>query len=360
MPRPPSWSTSAPILHQGDLRATVYLENNLAPRAFTLERIALFRMLGGQIAISLENAKLYRDLTRALDQQTELTHAYSRFTPSAFLDHLGHASILDVKLGDHRHGDMTVVFLDIRAYTTLSESMSEGDNFAFINGFLSRMTPAIARHRGVVSDFMGDGIMSFFPRRPEDALEACTEMQRAVRAYNAERRRKGRREIAVGMGVHTGPLMIGIIGDRDRMATALVSDTVNTAARMEGLTKEFQVGILASERTVSRVEGAERYGFRHIGDVRVKGKSEVIRVFECTGGDDEEVAHGKHATRATFLRGLERWRAADFHGAAHAFELVLQEHGADGTARRYLERSTAYLAHGAPAEWSGVETIDRK
>ncbi|MDQ3031765.1 MAG: AAA family ATPase [Myxococcota bacterium] len=350
----------APILHHGELIGALHLENNLAPSAFTAERVALVNVLGGQIAISLENAKLYQNLTVSLERQVELTSAYSRFTPRAFLDFLGKESILEVKLGDQRHGDMSVVFLDIRSYTSLSEKMSPDDNFRFINGFLRRMTPSIAAHEGVVNSFMGDGVMAFFPRRAEDALAACVEMQRAVSAYNDERRAKGREPIAVGMGVHTGPLMIGVIGDRDRMDTALVSDTVNTAARMEGLTKEFSVAIVASESTVSRIEDAQRYGLRRVGDVRVKGKSHVYRVYECFDGETDESASSKRRTAADFGRGLEAWKAAEFAIASSAFERVLAAHPADRTARRYLERCAEYVARGTPPEWSGVETIDRK
>lgn len=350
----------APILHQNELVAIVCLENNLAPSSFTEGRVSLVHMLGGQIAVSLENAKLYRNLTMALEKQVELTNAYSRFTPRAFLDFLGKESILQVKVGDHRQEDMSVVFLDIRSYTSLAEGMSPNDNFQFINGFLRRMTPSIAEHEGVINHFIGDGVMAFFPRRPEDAVAACVEMQRAVALYNEERERKERRAIAVGMGVHTGPLMVGIIGDRDRMDTALVSDTVNTAARMEGLTKEFHASIVISESTVLRLGPDERDRLRRVGDVRVKGKSHVHRVYECFGGDAEEHATAKRATRPLFERGLDAWKNADFDHAIEIFTAVLAQHPGDRTARRYLKRSEEYILGGVPAEWTGIDTIERK
>jgi predicted ATPase/class 3 adenylate cyclase len=350
----------APVLHQNELIAIVCLENNLAPSSFTAERVALVHMLGGQIAVSLENAKLYRNLTMALERQVELTNAYGRFTPRAFLDLLGKESIMQVRVGDHRQGDMSVVFLDIRSYTSLAEQMSPDDNFQFINGFLRRMTPSIAEHEGVINNFIGDGVMAFFPRRPEDALAACVKMQRAVAIYNEERCVKGRRAITVGMGVHTGPLMIGVIGDHDRMDTALVSDTVNTAARMEGLTKEFHVSIVISESTVFRLGPHDRDQLRRVGDVRVKGKSHVHRVYECFGGDSQEHADAKRATRPLFERGLDAWKNADFDHALEAFAAVLAEHPDDRTARRYWERAAEYKLRGVPTEWTGIDTIERK
>ncbi|AKF02930.1 AAA family ATPase [Sandaracinus amylolyticus] len=350
-----------PIVHQGALRAIVYLENNLAPDAFTPERLTLLGVLGGQIAISLDNAKLYRNLETALDKQTQLTQAYSRFTPKAFLDFLGAESILDVRLGDQRHGDMTVLFADIRSYTSLSESMSPDDNFRFINGFLSRMTPVIGEHGGVVSDFLGDGVMAFFPREPEDALRAAIAMQRALRGYNEERRAKARMPITMGIGMHTGPLMIGVIGDRDRMDAALVSDTVNTAARMEGLTKELRVSIAASESTIARVDRAfERFGLRRVGDIRPKGKSQVVRVYECFDGDVDAGARAKRDHVAEFEAALAAFQRAEFADASDSFEKLLAAYEHDATAHRYLERAKEYRARGVPEGWSGVEAMERK
>jgi predicted ATPase/class 3 adenylate cyclase len=350
----------APIVHHGDLIAAVYLDNRLSPRVFTRERLQLLSVLGGQIAISLENARLYGNLQAALDTQLELTRAYSRFTPRAFLDILRRESILDVQLGDYRHGDMTVMCLDIRDYTALSELLSAGDNFRFLNGFFSRMTLYVTRHAGVVSTFTGDGFLAFFPRSPADAYAAALEMQAAVRSYNRERATKERSPIAVGIGLHTGPLMLGVIGDQDRLEASLISDTVNTAARMEGLTKEFRVGIVASENTVSALDSATQRSIRRVGNVRVKGKSQPTRVYDCFAGDDPETAELKRETAVEFGRGLDAWQTAEFGSAVAAFERVLSRHPADGTARRYLARASEQVAHGVSAGWTGVEVMDRK
>jgi class 3 adenylate cyclase len=350
----------APIVHHGDLIAAVYLDNRLAPRVFTTERLQLLTVFGGQIAISLENARLYGNLQASLDKQVELTRAYSRFTPRSFLDFLNRDSILDVRLGDHRHGDMTVMFLDIRDYTKLSEELSTGDNFNFLNGFFRRMTVHVADHTGVVATFTGDGFCAFFPGNPDEAFAASVAMQAAVRAYNVERQQKGRRAIAVGIGLHTGPLMLGVIGDQDRLEASLISDTVNTASRMEGLTKEFRVGVVASESTVNAVAAAAERGVRRVGDVRVKGKSQPTRVYDCFAGEAPEDAALKHSTAADFSRGLEAWQSADFTAAVSAFETVVRAHPADGTAQRYLTRAREHLTSGVKQDWSGVEVMERK
>jgi predicted ATPase/class 3 adenylate cyclase len=350
----------APIVHHGDVIAILYLENGLLPRAFTASRLSMLALLGGQMAVSLENARLYGNLQASLDRQVALTHAYSRFTPRAFLDFLDRASILDVKLGDHRHGDMTVMFLDIRGYTSLSEQLSVDENFRFLNGFMPRMTAHIAQRSGVVARFTGDGIMAFFPERPADAVAACVAMRSELRRYNAERAQKGRPQIDVGIGLHTGPLMIGVIGDQERLETTLISDTVNTAARMEGLTKEFQVGIIASETTISALGPAERRDTRCVGDVLVKGKSYPTRVFDIFGGDGPQVVERKRQTADEFAKGVAAWRDGDLSLARSTFEHVLSENPADATARRYALRAASESERGVSGEWTGVEVMAHK
>ena len=202
--------------------------------------------------------------------------------------------------------------------------------------------------------------MAFF-HAPSDALASAIAMQSAVREYSTERAKKGRAPITVGIGLHAGPLMIGVIGDSERMDTALVSDTVNTAARMEGLTKEFQAGTIASERAVRLArESGSTLRARAIGDVRVKGKSEVLRVYECFDGDAPELAARKAATSAAFAVALAHWRAGEFVEAERAFAEVVRESPSDGAAQRYVERVSEVLRRGAPAGWTGVETIERK
>ncbi|HYP89663.1 MAG TPA: adenylate/guanylate cyclase domain-containing protein, partial [Polyangiaceae bacterium] len=254
----------------------------------------------------------------------------------------------------------TVMCLDIRDYTALSEVLSAGDNFRFLSGFFSRMTVYVARHAGVVSTFTGDGFLSFFPRHPNDALDASVAIQAAVRAYNVERAAKGRSPVAVGVGLHTGPLMLGVIGDQDRLEASLISDTVNTAARMEGLTKEFRVGIVASESTVAALGVEAQAQIRRVADVKVKGKSQPTRVFDCFAGDSSEAAMLKQETAPDFAAGLESWQAADFAGAVVAFERVLARNPADGTAQRYLARASEQVTRGASTDWTGVEVMDRK
>ena len=163
-------------------------------------------MLTGQMAVSLENASLY-------SKQFELIKAYQRFVPLDFISTLGHQSILQVKLGDHIRQDMTVMFCDIRSYSSMSEGMSTEENFNFINAYLKRVGPVIQKNNGFINHYYGDGFIALFKNSPEDAINASIGIIEAIGLYNKERMEHGLVPIVMGFGIHTGAIMMGIIGD---------------------------------------------------------------------------------------------------------------------------------------------------
>lgn len=203
----------------------------------------------------------------------------NRFIPREVLSYLKKDSIMDISLGDHTEMEMTVLFADIRDFTTLSEKMTPRENFNFINSYLKRMGPIIRQHGGFVDKYLGDGIMALFPGDPHQALEAALDMRRELVRYNTDRGKAGYDPIRIGVGLHTGTLMVGTIGEEGRMDSTVISDTVNLAARLEGLTKLHQADILVSQAVVEAMPESERQGFRFIGDESVKGKSSMIGVW---------------------------------------------------------------------------------
>jgi len=348
-----------PILHQAVFRGALYLENNLIASAFPPERVQVMNILSAQIAVSLDNALLYKNLEEALDKQVTLTEAYSRFTPKEYLRFLGHSSILDVKLGDHRTETMTVLFSDIRAYTTIAEQLTSEENFLFISSYLEQMSGVVARHHGMVNQLLGDGVLAFFTR-PEDALHAAVEMQERIRGFAVKRPGKASIPVRIGIGLHTGEVIIGIVGSEQSMDTGIVSDTVNAASRIEGLTKHFGVNILLSETVVEHLDARTRAGLRALGRVQVKGKREDIGLFECFSGDPAEIRQPKAALLPGYHQALEHYFGRRFPAAAEAFGTLAQQHPADPVVQMYLKKAQDLAEHGAPEGWTGVEAIDFK
>ena len=336
------------MLSQGTLTGLLYLENNLTTGAFTTDRIEVLNLLSSQAAISIENATLYA-------RQVALTEASQRFVPFDFLKILGKASIVDANLGDQIHGEMTILFSDIRSYTTLAEGMTPQEVFNFTNGYHNRMTPVIRANQGFVQQFQGDGTVAVFPGAADDAIRAAISLQQAVQAYNRERKQKRRQPIRVGIGLHTGPLMIGIIGDAERWESGVPSDTVNTAARMEGLTKFYGVSVVISEDTLKRLPESEQYHLRFIDRVQAKGKERVIEVYELYESDPESVRTLKKQTQADFEEGQRHYVARAFAEAILCFQRVLEKNPDDKTAQLYLDRASHYLSAGVPEDWHGIE-----
>jgi class 3 adenylate cyclase len=213
----------------------------------------------------------------------EINESLERFIPREFLGFLGKENILEVELGNWSEREMTIFFLDIRNFTALSENMSPRDNFRFLNSFLSIFGPIVRTHGGFIDKYPGDGIMALFPEGPDGALASALEMRERLVDYNAGRAKGGYDPIRFGIGIHAGPLMLGTIGENNRMDSTVISDSVNTASRLEGLTKKFSKDILISGQILGALARPEDYVTRYLGEERVKGRAMAVEVFELVG-----------------------------------------------------------------------------
>ncbi len=211
-------------------------------------------------------------LFAAFERESE---ARSRFLPRTLVDRLGRTSLADVEIGDRATETMTVLFADIRDSTALTEQLSSEDAFVLIADFFARSARVVRENRGSVDKYLGDGYMALFPRRVEDALDAALQLQNAVQALNRE---KIGPPIAVGIGLHTGAVTFGTVGDARHIDTTIVSDTVNTAKRVEGLSKRLHAPIVATEDVVRKITDPGRYILRPLGAQRVRGKREPIAI----------------------------------------------------------------------------------
>ena len=291
------------------------------------------------------------------EELSKINSAFGRFVPHEFIKSLGHKSILDVKLGDGVEKEVSVLFSDIRGYTTLSENMSPKENFIFLNAYLGRMGPIIQQNHGFVNQYYGDGIMALFLQSPKDALKAAIQMFKTLAVYNKDRKDKGRTPIKIGIGLHTGPLMMGVMGDTLRLEAGVVSDTVNTASRMEGLTKYYHAQIILSEQMVQQIADPEEFALRFLGKVMVKGKVGSMKIFECYKGEPSSIQARKHRTAPIFSEALEHYFEKNFVQAAKLFDEVLKGFPDDPVTRRYKEYCAHYLVEGVPDSWTGVETM---
>ena len=291
---------------------------------------------------------------------SKMNEAYYRFVPRQFLEFLGAESITDIKLGDQVQKEMSVLFTDIREFTSLSEEMTPKETFDFLNDYLSLMEPVISRNHGFIDKYIGDSIMALFTGNVENAIDAAIEMRSALADFNLQRKLDGKLPVNSGIGIHTGNLMLGIVGGHGRMDGTVVSDAVNLASRVEGLTKIYGTSIIISQDTLIKLHDPGRYNYRFLDVVKVKGKKEAVYIFEVLDGEPEEVKRLKIETKPDFGRALQMYKNKEFDDAAKIFRRVFMKNPEGRGAELYIARCKNILEFGIPEDWDGVETIRDK
>ncbi len=290
----------------------------------------------------------------------KINRANARFVPRQFLDFLGKESITDIQLGDQVQKEMTIMFSDIRDFTAMSENMTPKENFDFLNNYLGYMEPVIRHNNGFIDKFMGDAIMALFPEHSEDAINASIEMRIKMVEYNEIISQFGKPAIDAGIGIHTGMLMLGIIGGEGRMDGTVISDAVNLAARLEGLTKIYGGSIIITEDTLIKLNDPSHYQFRFLDVVKVKGKKEAIYIFEIMDGEPEKIKNLKLNTKEDYNKALQVYKKKEFKSALKLLQSIEAVNPADKAIKIYIERCSRYIEKGVPEYWDGVESFDYK
>jgi len=309
--------------------------------------------------------------TLSLLQQTE--KSFGRLIPHQLLKLLDRDNINDVKLGDQIERKLTVMFSDIRNFTTLSESMTPQENFNFLNSYLSMMQPIVGAHRGIIDKYVGDTILALFTQSADDALSGALEMLEKLEKYNTGRANAGYAPIHIGFGLNTGYVMIGTIGGADRMESTVIGDTVNLTARIEEATKTYQSPLLISQNTLYDLGNPSRYDIRFLDRIRVKGKTHPLSIYEVFDNDPIKVRDGKRATKTSFEQAIACYHLKDIPRAIELLEHCIKATPQDIPARIYLDRCQEFMMTGQHAstgelnthmEWraeyqTGIEAIDR-
>jgi len=306
----------------------------LAPYAGAVVFSSLvFLMLVKKVADTFESTETLTDYVASVSR------AVKSFIPREFLEHLEKTDLVDLRLGDHAKKEMTIFFSDIRAFTQLSEGLTVEENFAFINSYLSRVVPIIKENGGFVDKYVGDGIMALFPgpKGPDEAIRAAIAMQSKMVEYNRHRATAGYKPISMGVGVHTGDLMLGVVGVEDRMENTVISDAVNLSSRLQAITKAFNISLAISEKSFKDLEDPGDYKYRFIGKVKVKGKAAPISVFEIFDGIEPDLFERKMKANMFFEQGMLSYYQKDFAGAMYYFKRVLEIIPEDGAAGFYLD-----------------------
>ncbi len=353
---------SALKVNKRTMGAIILSSNELVQ--YTAADLKLLTTLALQSSAAIESALLYeKNLREAKEREEAMRLVYEatgKFVPYEFIGSLGHSVITDVRLGDQVEKIVTVLFSDIRDYTSLSEQMSPEENFKFVCAFNERMGPAIRKHNGFINQYLGDAIMAIFPRNAEDALSAAIEMQREVQDLNKIRIVNNQSPIQIGVGMHTGPLIMGITGDAHRMDATTISDTVNIASRLESLTKHYSVNIILSDSSLQQIAQKDGLHLRSLGLVQLKGKREAVEIHECFNSNTTPDMEKKLNTLAAFNEGVSFFLNKSFHEANLAFKKVIDTDPGDHTAKFFYKNTKKIIDEGVFENGVGIVAMHEK
>jgi len=259
--------------------------------------------------------------------------------------------------------DLTVLFADIRGFTTMSEQFTANELTQFLNEYFTPMTAIIFESGGTLDKYMGDAIMAFYgaPTTLEDhAVRSCKaslDMVKELEILNAQWTERGLLTIDIGIGCNSGPMRVGNMGSKQRMDYTVMGDNVNLGSRLEGINKAYGTRICVSEYTVELAK--EEIHFRELDAVRVKGKTEPVRIFEVVGEGKEPSAEDGPWIQA-YEEGLQLYRQQAFDRAIERFNEVLGIRDDDFAARVFVDRCRA-LSEEPPGEgWDGVFVMKTK
>lgn len=268
----------------------------------------------------------------------------AHFAPKELLQSLVKDRI-SLSLGSMKRKEMTIFFSDIRTFTSISERLAPEMIFRYLNAFFKVSAPIIRKHGGIVDKYIGDAILAIF-EHPEKAILASIEIQHKLVTLNRRLRLIRLPPIELGIGIHTGDVMIGILGERKRMDATVISDSVNVASRLQDLNKLYGSNILISESTFLGLDKSARktFKFRYLDLVQAKGKQSSIRVYEFYDDYAVDLATKRNKTKTIFEQGVFYFHEKEYENAARQFLEVIKHDPNDRVAVFYLHRTAHFLA----------------
>ena len=277
-------------------------------------------------------------IQKSRNEMIRLNKSYSRFVPHQLLKQLSAGGVSEISLGDSCERQMTVLFCDIRGFTTLSETMSPQANFRFINRYLNQIAPVINKHGGIIDKYLGDGIMALFPKGADTAVQAAIEMIDSLGEYNKRLLQKKLPVIEVGLGLHSGRTMLGTVGTTQRMDATVISDTVNAAARIESMTKAFNTRILISEETKKQLKDLSRYRIRYIASCQIQGKNRPVTLYEIFDNDNLTVQREKMHNQSMMIQAWKKYKDGDPAMAIQMYQKLIETSPHDKSLFALIER----------------------
>ena len=354
--RGPIWSALVPLILTGVYLVAVH-------QVFMEKRVWLpvAWPVGSQILLHFGAGTLH--WLKEQQQREEMKSIFSTLVSGSLLDH-----ILEdpdsVQLGGEIK-PVAVFFSDIRSFTTLSEGRAPDNLVDLLNRYFGEMVDCVHDHRGTLHKYIGDAIMAVWgdilDDEPEvsasNAVRAALDMREKLDALNAKLRDQGELELKIGMGINFGEVLVGYIGAPERREFTVIGDAVNTASRLEGLTKEFETDFAIGPNCRALIGDA--FVTRLLGQIVVKGKSEPLRVYEVLG-ETGRISEERRQWAGQFDQAMELYLGRDFSKAGELFANCEREKGRDYASSYYQQRCVEFAKNQPPDDWQGNYVMQSK
>jgi len=285
----------------------------------TKEKILWFASFWLSIFLAVAIAIHYRSLEQAVRDARDV---FEKFVPPAYLRRIASKGLRSIRLGEADQQEVTILCCDIRGFTPLSERFTPSQLIAFVNQLLERITKAVSRQGGVIDKFIGDAVLCIFEgnNSAERAIACGIGMLREVHSFNAEEGRPKDQTVQIGVGLHSGPVILGTIGSLERMDSTVLGLTVNLAKRLEEVTKVLGIDMLISGQVVARLPKEHPYRFRELGEVWVKGSLSPLHIFEVYEQNSTPIKNLKDRVRPLMTEGFHLIRHGHLGAALSKFQ----------------------------------------
>jgi adenylate cyclase len=318
-----------------------------------------FNRMVGDLEMAYNQIKQYAyKSVLAKNSEEKIRHIFQKYVPGEIIDEVLKTKGQNLLLGKKQ--TTTILFSDIRSFTTISEKLSAEELVRSLNTYFNIMVGIIIEHKGIIDKFIGDAIMSIFGApvlHDDDPLQAVItglEMLKSLEGFNRKQVKMGRPVFRIGIGLNTGEVVVGNIGSNQKLDYTCIGDAVNLASRLEGLTKMYGVQIIISEFTHARTEGGVKA--REIDSVRVKGKIKPVKIFEPYNDVPKKIEEGYRV----FSEGISLYRERSFKEALNRFKHANQVLGGDMPSSLYEDRCNELIQNPPGVKWDGVFTAKTK
>lgn len=283
---------------------------------------------------------------------TRLSSAYFRFVPQQFLKVLGKSNMSDVELGEQQTKHMTILVCNMRRFHELSATMSTKDNFAFINSLLKQLGPVIREHGGFISRYLGPGMLTMFPNHTNYAIRAAFHLRLSLNSYNAQRAQQGLPPIELGIAIDAGDVMLGIIGEEQRLEGSVISNQVQLTLDLERLSEQLGVSVLLTAQARNALELARAEHCRHLGWIQLPASKEPVQLYDWYEADEPHIRQLKIETKKVFEKAIDDYRSGRFYDAREGFVYVVKRNRYDLAAKLYFFASDQFYQEGTQPDWN--------